>query len=260
MPGSTALRIVKLPHSICRLGTKSWHRNLNSSYSPDIRRRVPTGTASSRFRYLLLAMPVTAFFLGTWQVQRRRQKLELIEDMESKLQEAPLTSMSEIIAIMGTSNSAGDSLPVRLCGAFEHDKEMLVGPRQHEGQTGFHVITPFVVQNTRILVNRGWISKSLAVTTLRRRTMTANNHVINGLIRRKTASNYFTPENLYEKNEFYFVDIGEMSKRTDSCEIFVEATRDASFSTDEFETNGVPIGRPHEVLLRNNHMQYIFTW
>lgn len=28
----------------------------------------------------------------------------------------------------------------------------------------------------------------------------------------------------------------------------------------EYETRGVPFGRPAEVNLRNNHAQYIFTW
>lgn len=28
----------------------------------------------------------------------------------------------------------------------------------------------------------------------------------------------------------------------------------------EYEAKGVPIGRPAEVNLRNNHAQYIFTW
>jgi surfeit locus 1 family protein len=28
----------------------------------------------------------------------------------------------------------------------------------------------------------------------------------------------------------------------------------------EYEAKGIPIGRPAEVNLRNNHAQYIFTW
>lgn len=28
----------------------------------------------------------------------------------------------------------------------------------------------------------------------------------------------------------------------------------------EFEEKGKPIGRPAEVNIRNNHLQYIFTW
>ena len=28
----------------------------------------------------------------------------------------------------------------------------------------------------------------------------------------------------------------------------------------DFETRGIPFGRPAEVNLRNNHAQYIFTW
>ena len=28
----------------------------------------------------------------------------------------------------------------------------------------------------------------------------------------------------------------------------------------DYETRGIPFGRPAEVNLRNNHAQYIFTW
>lgn len=39
---------------------------------------------------IIQIIPVTTFCLGTWQVQRRKQKLKLIEELESKTKAPPI--------------------------------------------------------------------------------------------------------------------------------------------------------------------------
>jgi cytochrome oxidase assembly protein ShyY1 len=44
-------------------------------------------------------------------------------------------------------------------GVFVHHEELTVGPRSLDGESGFYVVTPFMLlddDNTMILVNRGW--------------------------------------------------------------------------------------------------------
>lgn len=217
--------------------------------------------SSDRFKYLLIALPITAFALGTWQVQRRSSKLELIEAMSSKLLQEPLTTIDEITNVINASEVAGDSMPVKLTGFFDHAQEMLIGPRQLEGQTGFHLVTPFCDGEGRcMLINRGWISKNYADQASRPLSLAKQPVTVSGLIRRKTAQNYFTPKNDYVHGQYYHVDIDEMSKRTRVLPILVEVTIDTSFATDNLEKHGIPVGKPHEVPLRNNHLQYIVTW
>lgn len=48
-----------------------------------------------------------------------------------------------------------------LSGTFDHENEILLGPRTRDGQLGFHVITPLLRgegQDT-ILVNRGFVNR-----------------------------------------------------------------------------------------------------
>jgi surfeit locus 1 family protein len=217
---------------------------------------------SNSVRYLIIVMPITAFALGTWQVQRRQWKLDLIEEVEEKLHRAPLTSLDEVDPLLTQPVETGDAVPVQLSGTFVHEQEMLVGPRQRDGQTGYHVVTPFQVRNTNrgILVNRGWISKTLERRQDRPDGLPKGNTSIFGLLRRTTNKNLFTPANNEAKGQYYYIDIEQMAKHTDVEPILVEETIDASYSTDDLEERGIPVGKPHEVLLRNNHMQYIVTW
>lgn len=45
----------------------------------------------SKMQYLLLGIPITAFGLGTWQVQRLSWKKGLIKDMENRTTMEPLS-------------------------------------------------------------------------------------------------------------------------------------------------------------------------
>ncbi|ORY84864.1 SURF1 family-domain-containing protein [Protomyces lactucae-debilis] len=217
---------------------------------------------SSRIRYLIIVMPITAFALGTWQVQRRQWKLDLIDEVEEKLRRPALASLNEIDPLLQQPAEAGDAVPVQLRGTFQHDREMLVGPRQRDGQTGYHVVTPFRELETQrgLLVNRGWISKTLARQQDRPAGLPQSTTSIFGLLRRTTNKNLFTPANNDVKGQYYYVDIEQMSAHTGCEPILVEETIDASYATDDLEEQGIPVGKPHEVLLRNNHMQYIVTW
>lgn len=222
-----------------------------------------TGPDNARrgFRYLILAMPAVAFALGTWQVQRRQWKLELIDEATDRLKQKPVTSMHELHLMIDGHSEAGEGQPVQLQGHYDHRKEMLVGPRQRDGQTGYHVITPFYTNDgPGILVNRGWISKSFAHVRSRAASTTNSVSQIFGLLRRTTVRNLFTPGNNYAKHEYYFVDIEEMSRITGTESLLLEVTVDPQYATVDMEESGVPVGKPHEVLLRNNHLQYIITW
>lgn len=186
--------------------------------------------------------------------------MTMMADMEDKLKESPIIDMLELQDATAADPDRGDSRPVKLHGRFEHAREMLVGPRQHEGQTGYHVITPFRTEDGQgILVNRGWISKSFAEPVTRSQDHTQLMSIF-GLVKRRTAHNMFTPENDYNRKMFYFVDIPVMSDLTNVQPLLIEETLDPTYSTDDYVKRGVPVGKPHAVLLQNNHMQYIITW
>ncbi|GAM43772.1 hypothetical protein TCE0_060r18856 [Talaromyces pinophilus] len=215
---------------------------------------------------LLALIPITAFVLGTWQVQRLDWKTKLIAKFEDRLVKPPLPLPPRIDP---------DVIPefdyrrIVATGEYRHDQEMLIGPRMYEGEEGYIVITPLQrttesgrsgSENT-VLINRGWISKKLKDQKDRPEGLPKGEVVVEGLIRDPVKKNYFTPDNRPDKGEFYFPDIEQMALLTGSQPVLIEETMVPDLIESLNRTaNGVPIGRPAQVNLRNNHLQYIFTW
>ena len=147
-------------------------------------------------------------------------------------------------------------------GRFRHDQEMLIGPRVHDGENGYLVVTPLERDGgSKILINRGWISKAKWRKRDRPEGLPRGEVTVSGLLREPWKKNIFTPENKPENGEFYFPDVGMMAKLTNSQPVWIESTMmpDIYVAWDN-EEKGIPIGRPAEVNLRNNHLQYVFTW
>eukprot|EP00128_Syssomonas_multiformis_P000595 Colp12_sorted_trinity150504_noHs@33635 len=119
---------------------------------------------SSKASYLLLVFPATTFCLGCWQLQRREQKLEKIQELEAGLTKEPIPLPRNL-----THNDLENLKYQRVFvdGYFEHDKEVILGPRSlnadrrvlNRGEAGFQVLTPFrcAEDGRKIIVNRGWV-------------------------------------------------------------------------------------------------------
>lgn len=100
--------------------------------------------------------------LGVWQLQRAEEKQAWYESYAVRANEAPIR-ITEILMESGRSNFAAE-----VSGRFDEDGQFLWDNRTHQGQPGFHVLTPFIINpgDTRILVDRGWIPLSGSRTNL----------------------------------------------------------------------------------------------
>ena len=217
---------------------------------------------------ILGVIPITAFFLGCWQVQRLGWKSDLIAKYEDRLvrDPLPLPPVVDPEAVVDF-----DHRRVTAQGRWRHEQEMLIGPRLHDGNDGYLVITPLERMgefpnvksniNTTILVCRGWIPKSKADPATRPEGRPTGTVQVSGLLRQPWKKNIFTPDNNPAANTWHFPDIPEMAAHVGSQAIWIEETMQPDLlMAYERESKGVPIGRPAEVNLRNNHAQYIFTW
>uniref|UniRef100_A0A8B9ZUJ5 SURF1-like protein n=1 Tax=Anas zonorhyncha TaxID=75864 RepID=A0A8B9ZUJ5_9AVES len=173
----------------------------------------------------LLLVPLTTFCLGTWQVQRRKWKLDLIAQLASRISSDPM-ELKEL-----------EYRPVKVRGHFDHSKELYILPRSlvdperearearqltSHPENGANVITPFYCTElgVTILVNRGFVPKKKLKPETR----------LKGQVRGIQGSRYF-PET--------FPEVLHLCKST---------------------VPGGPIGGQTRVSLRNEHMQYIVTW
>ncbi|KAH0543767.1 hypothetical protein FGG08_001949 [Glutinoglossum americanum] len=220
---------------------------------------VRAGRRHGRGLIILALVPITAFALGTWQVQRLGWKTKLIAKFEDRLVREPLPLPPQVNP---DAISEFDYRRVYATGRLRHDQEMLIGPRIREGENGYLVITPLEREGNAgtILVNRGWIPKKLKRQPDRKEGLPDGEVTISGLLREPWKKNLFTPDNRPELGEFYFPDVQQMANLTGSQPVWVEETMDPDLLKDyDRKAKGIPIGRPAEINLINNHVQYIFT-
>ena len=172
----------------------------------------------------LALIPFTAFCLGSWQVQRLDWKTKLIAKFEDRLVRPPLPLPPRLDP---------DAVPefdyrrVYATGHFRHDKEMLIGPRIHDGNDGFLVITPLErgEGSSTVLINRGWISREKRYQQDRAPEALPKEEVtVAGLLRSPWKRNFFTPVNKPEDGKFYFPDVAQMAKTAGTDPVWIEET------------------------------------
>ncbi|XP_041530371.1 surfeit locus protein 1 isoform X3 [Microtus oregoni] len=125
----------------------------------------------SFLQWFLLLIPATAFGLGTWQVQRRKWKLKLIAELESRIMAEPIPLPADPMELKNL-----EYRPVKVRGHFDHSKELYMMPRtkvdpareardagriSSSMESGAYVVTPFHCSDlgVTILVNRGFVPK-----------------------------------------------------------------------------------------------------
>ena len=137
--------------------------------------------------------------LGSWQLQRLQWKNDLISSFETR-------SAADAIAIPAADDEL-DDLEFRslaLNGVFQHDMETFLTGRTYEGNAGFHVVTPLLLDDGRIiLVNRGWVSEDYRDPVKRAFSQIDGRTFVSGILRRPGVKGYFVPENEPE-NGFWF--------------------------------------------------------
>ncbi|KAF2741576.1 SURF-family protein Shy1 [Polyplosphaeria fusca] len=214
---------------------------------------------------ILAIIPITAFLLGCWQVQRLGWKTELIARFEDRLTFPPLELP---LRIDPSAVKDFDYRRVWARGVLRHDQEMLIGPRIMEGESGYMVVTPLERtdgqgRTSKILCCRGWISQETKKQWFRKQNgaLPEGEVEVEGLLRVPPKKNMFTPSNVPEEGKWFFSDVEEMAEWSGSQAVWIEETMIPDMLTSYYRSpKGIPIGRPPTVNLRNNHTQYIFTW
>ena len=112
--------------------------------------------------WLLGAMPIVTLYLGVWQVKRLRWKLDLIDELESKLKREPLSLPKNIDLDMLLEHYTNRLFAIS--GSFPPptpENTIFLGPRVRDGQMGYHVLQPLQrdVGGGDIIVDRGFVPK-----------------------------------------------------------------------------------------------------
>lgn len=203
-----------------------------------------------------LALALTGFViliaLGTWQMERRVWKTELIATMDAQLAAPPI-----LISRFLAAHSTEDYRPVSATGIFLHDREMYLAARTYQGQLGYHVVTPLVLDDgTAVLVDRGWVPVDRQAPASRAAGQVAGRVSVTGIARQPPKPGLFTPDNRPDQNLWYWADLPAMGGHaglSSMAPLLIEAGPAGN-------PGGLPIGGQTFINLPNNHLQYAITW
>jgi surfeit locus 1 family protein len=198
--------------------------------------------------------------LGTWQMERRAWKLDLIDKIAARTVAEPLP----LAAALEGSEQSGDVeyLRLRVRGSFDHGREAYLYMPGRDGP-GYHVYTPLLTSDGRlVLVNRGFVPDPLKSPDRRPLGQTSGEVEIVGLARRPNERGWFIPDSDLVRRIYFWPDYaGMMAEALKGAEgrprpvpFFLDA--EASPGT----RNGWPKGGVTRLDLPNRHLEYAVTW
>ena len=193
--------------------------------------------------------------LGTWQIKRLIWKNDLISFY--------LKQSTNNIINLHKENFVSEEIEyrkVRLTGKFLNKMEVHITGKTYEGNAGFHVITPFLMQNGNyVLVNRGWVSENYKEAKSRTFSLINEETSIIGLIRYPQKKGYFVPKNEPDNGFWFTIKPTEIKKHlkidkeTFITKFYIDALRKG-------KKINLPIGIKEKINIRNQHLSYAITW
>ena len=97
----------------------------------------------------LVLLVVTCFYLGLWQLDRAEEKLAIQTDFQSQIKERPVN-----INLLSTEPTRYKKIFAE--GSFI-EPYFLLDNIVYNRKAGYYVISPFLIDEKILLVNRGWV-------------------------------------------------------------------------------------------------------
>ena len=206
-----------------------------------------------------LVVAVACAALGSWQVQRRAWKLDLIERVEQRVHAPPVAAPSPG-QWPQVSAATDEYRAVRLQGRFLHDLETLVQANTELG-AGFWVLTPLQRNDgTVVLVNRGFVPSDARTRDTRRDMEPEGETTVTGLLRITEPGGGFLRLNDAQADRWYSRDVAAIgvahgldTKRL--APYFVDEAASAGRAPDAWPRGGLTV-----IQFRNSHLVYAITW
>lgn len=180
--------------------------------------------------------------LGTWQLQRKAWKEDLLQTIEANIAAAPAAlpqvptkERDRYRAVTVEGEIEGNALHV-----FWVTKD---------AETGYRIIAPFVTTDgRRVLLDRGFIPAAEKATSL-----TIGQATVTGNLLWPDEGDWTTPAPEVDTNILYARDVAYMAERLNTEPVLIvarSATPEAAVTPQAVTTAGIP----------NNHLQYAITW
>jgi len=220
-------------------------------------------SAASLFIWATCAVLLFSGFaaLGTWQIERRTWKLDLIARVEQRVHAPP--ALPPAPDHWAQVNAAADEYRhLRLTGIFLPEYETLVQATTTRG-SGFWVLVPLRLQDgSVVLVNRGFIPPEGRDRMARATREAQHESTITGLLRMTEPAGGFLRRNDPAADRWYSRDVQAIAQARGLANVapyFLDADAD---TTPAHGADGpaVPVGGLTVIAFHNNHLVYAITW
>ena len=184
--------------------------------------------------------------LGTWQLERLRWKTDILSSMKESLSLPPLKITGQVIDNIDQYSFRR----IQLTGNYLYKDNITIYSKVFNKKVGKHLIVPLETQYGIILVNRGFIPSDFNIEN----NIKSGEISINGIVKFQQKINYFTPNNNVIKNEWYYININEVSN-------FLSLPLLNFYIVEENNIEEIyPVGSQYNINIPNDHLQYAITW
>jgi surfeit locus 1 family protein len=222
-------------------------------------------SAAARVALAVCAVLAFAGFvaLGTWQVERRAWKLDLIARVDQRVH-APAGAPPARGEWPATNVANDEYRHVRLAGTFVHDKEALVQASTRLG-AGFWVLTPLrAADGTVVLVNRGFVPPEARERQARTAPEPQGETTVTGLLRLSEPKGGFLRKNDPAADRWFSRDVQAIAAArglaaADVAPYFVDAEA-APAAPAAADAPAWPAAGLTVIAFPNSHLVYALTW
>ena len=206
--------------------------------------------------FLALAVFCGFVALGTWQVERRAWKLDLIERVDQRIHAAPVDApvQSEWPQV---DAGRDEYRRVRLVGTFLHDRETLVQASTAIG-TGFWVLTPLrVADGSLVMVNRGFVPPEQR-DPASRGAVPVGTGTVTGFLRMSERNGFFPRRNDPAANRWFSRELPAIAAARGLSGL--DAVAPYFVDADAGPPGTWPVGGLTVIAFPNSHFVYAVTW
>jgi surfeit locus 1 family protein len=197
--------------------------------------------------------------LGTWQLERRSWKLELIERVTTRAHAPPTAAPGRGEWPLITAADY-EYRHVRVTGLFLNGFETQVAASTELGP-GYWVLTPLRMRDgALVLVNRGFVPTDRRDPATRKPGEVAGEATVTGLLRITEPGGTLLRSNDPSADRWYSRDVAAITAArglTDVAPYFIDADATSSSMANGPDT---PVGGLTVITFHNNHLVYAITW
>jgi len=227
---------------------------------------VEPATGSPRSLASLISLGIAAALvfavlaaLGTWQLERRAWKLDLIERVTTRAQAPPVAAPGPGEWPLITAADY-EYRHLRVTGVFLNDRETQVTASTELGP-GYWVLTPLQLPDgTLVLVNRGFVPTGRRDPATREAGQIAGEATVTGLLRITEPGGTLLRSNDPSSDRWYSRDVAAIAAArglTNVAPYFIDADATAEAPSNAPDS---PVGGLTVITFHNNHLVYAITW